>query len=119
MYLLFSMFSNFVAILNPTAIAAGSMKPAVRPTLKTLIVGMVTLFLFPLAIAPSMIPLGLEFVLHWLGKYTALPLFLILSILELIGVAWLYFEVLKIQGKLLQSRELNILEVVTARSSDS
>jgi hypothetical protein len=30
MYLLFSLFSNFVAILNPTAIAAGSMRPAVR-----------------------------------------------------------------------------------------
>ena len=118
MYLLFSMFSNFVAILNPTAIAAGSMRPAVRPTFKTLIVGFFTLFLFPMAVAPAMIPLGLEFALHWFGRYTSVPVFLLLSILEVIGVAWLYFEVLKTQGRLLQSRELKILEVVTARSAE-
>jgi hypothetical protein len=118
MYLLFSMFSNFVAILNPTAIAAGSMRPAVRPTFKTLLVGFATLFLFPLSVAPAMIPLGLEFLLHWLGRYTGVPVFLLLSILEVIGVAWLYSEVLNSQGRLLQSRELKILEVVTARSAE-
>jgi hypothetical protein len=118
MYLLFSIFSNFVAILNPTAIAAGSMRPAVRPTFKTLLVGFATLFLFPMAVAPSMIPLGLEFVLHWFGSYTSVPVFLLSSILEVIGVFYLYAEVLKSQGRLLQSRELKILEVVTARSAE-
>jgi hypothetical protein len=65
-----------------------------------------------------MIPLGLEFLLHWLGRYTGVPVFLLLSILEVIGVAWLYSEVLNSQGRLLQSRELKILEVVTARSAE-
>jgi len=119
MYLLFSLFSNFVAILNPTAIAAGSMRPAVRPTFKTLLFGMISLFLFPLAVAPAMIPLALEFVLHWFGKYTSVPIFLIFSIVEAIGMFFLYSIVLKSQGQLLQSRELKILEVVTARTAES
>ena len=95
------------------------MRPAVRPTFKTLLFGFVTLFLFPLAVAPSMIPLALEFVLHWFGKYTSVPIFLILSILEAIGMVFIYSLVLKSQGRLLQSRELKILEVVTARTAES
>jgi phosphate starvation-inducible membrane PsiE len=119
MFLLYCLFSNFVSILNPTATTAGSLKPAVKPSGKTLLFGLLTMALFPFALAPSMIPLGLEIGLHWLGWLPGIPISLLFSLGEVLAVGYLYFWVLDRQGELLQSRELRILEVVSARASDS
>ena len=119
MFLLYCMFSNFLSILNPTATTAGSLKPAVKPSGKTLLFGLLTLLLFPLALAPSMIPLGLEVGLHWLGVLPGIPISLLFSVCEVLAVGYLYSWVLDRQGELLQSRELRILEVVSARAADS
>ena len=119
MYLLFCLFSNFVSIFNPTATSAGSLKPAVRPTGKTFLFGLLTLVLFPFALAPSMIPLGLEIGLHWMGWFPGIPICLLLSLGEVLAVGYLYSWALDRQGELLQSRELRILDVVSARAADS
>ncbi len=119
MYLLFCLFSNFVSIFNPTATAAGSLKPAVKPTGKTFLFGLLTLVLFPFALAPSMIPLGLEIGLHWMGWFPGIPICLLLSLGEVLAVGYLYSWALDRQGELLQSRELRILDVVSARAADS
>jgi ABC-2 type transport system permease protein len=119
MYLLFCLFSNFVSILNPTATAAGSMKPAVKPTGKTILFGFLTLALFPFALAPSMLPLGLEMGLHWMGWLPGIPISLIVSLCEVLSVGLLYSWGLDRQGELLQSRELKILEVVSARAAEN
>jgi len=118
MFMLYCMLSNFISIVNPTAIAAGSLRPAVKPSGKTLLFGLLTLVLFPMALAPSMIPLALEFGVHWMGWYPGIPVFLMLSILETIGIVFLYSWILDREGRLLQSRELRILEVVAARAAE-
>ena len=119
MFLLYCMFSNFVSILNPTPTTAGSLKPAVKPSGKTLLFGILTMVLFPFALAPSMIPLGLEIGLHWLGWFSGIPISLLFSLGEVLAVGYLYSLVLDRQGELMQSRELRILDVVSARAADS
>jgi phosphate starvation-inducible membrane PsiE len=119
MFLLFCLFSNFVSILNPTPIRAGSLKPAVKPSGKTILFGLLTVALFPFALAPSMVPLGLEIGLHWLGWFPGVPISLLFSVGEVLAVGYLYSWVLDRQGELLQSRELRILDVVSARAADS
>src|SRR6202030_1506674 len=110
MFLLFCMISNFLSIVNPIAVAAGSLRPAVRPSGQAFLFALLTLLLFPLAMAPSMIPLALEYGLHWMGWYTGIPVFLVLSVVEVVAVGSLYTFVLEREGRLLQSRELKILE---------
>ena len=119
MFLLYCLFSNFISILNPTATTAGSLKPAVKPSGKTLLFGLLTMALFPFALAPSMMPLGLEVGLHWLGWFPGIPISLLFSLGEVLAVGYLYSWVLDRQGELLQSRELRILEVVSARAAES
>jgi hypothetical protein len=119
MYLLFCLFSNFTSILNPIATVAGSMKPAVKPSGKALLFGLLTLAIFPFALAPAMLPLGLEMGLHWIGWLPGIPISLIVSLGEVLSVGLLYFWVLDRQGELLQSRELKILEIVSARASEN
>jgi hypothetical protein len=119
MFLLFCLFSNFVSILNPTATTAGSLKPSVKPSGKTILFGLLTMALFPFALAPSMLPLGLEIGLHWLGWFPGIPIALLFSLGEVLAVGYLYSWTLDRQGELLQSRELRILDVVSARAADS
>ena len=119
MLLLFCIFSNFTSILNPLATSSGSLKPAVKPSGKTLLFGLLTLVLFPFALAPAMIPLGLEIGLHWMGWYAGIPISLLFSLGEVLAVGYLYTWALDRQGELLQSRELRILEVVSARAVDA
>jgi hypothetical protein len=114
MYLVFSLVANLLSILAPMPIKAGSLKPASPKGMAILIhVGFV--FLFPLALAPTMIPLGIEFLLSWAGRYTWFPAYLILTGVEFALVAYLYPLLLDLEGSLLQQRELRILEVVTSK----
>jgi ABC-2 type transport system permease protein len=119
MFLLFCMFGNFLSIVNPTAINAGSLRPAVRPSGKTILLGLLTFVLFPVVLAPSMIPLGLEYLVHWMGWYTGIPVFLLLSVVEVLALGYVYSWVLDREGAMLQSRELKILDVVAARVAES
>ena len=118
MFLLMSLFANFVSILNPVAVASGSLKPAVRPSGKAILFGMLILLLYPIVMAPSMIPLGMEYLLHWMGWLPGVPVFLILSAVEFAAAVGLYFWIIEYQGRLLQSREIAILEVVAGRTAE-
>ena len=44
------------------------------------------------------------------------PIYLILSVIELAAVVWLYLKVLDAEGRLLQSREQRVLAEVTIKS---
>ena len=74
------------------------------------------IFIFPATLAPMLLPLAIEFILEDLHWVHGLPICLLLSILECIGVAYFYRFVLSLQGQLLQSREKKILETVTAKA---
>jgi len=115
MYLVYCLIGNILSIIAPMPTAAGSMKP-VKPKAMTILIHMAFVFLFPLGLSPTLIPLGIEFLLSRFGKVDWLPLYLILSIAEAAVVTLLYPRLLNSQARLLEHREQRILEIVTARA---
>jgi ABC-2 type transport system permease protein len=114
MFFLFSLVANFMSIMAPTPIAAGSLKPA-NPKLTVVLLQMLFLSLMPMFVAPLLVPLGLEFLLDQMNVISGVPIYLILSLLICCGVVGLYRLVLTWQGQLLQWREQKILEIVTTK----
>jgi hypothetical protein len=115
MYLVFCLIGNMLSILAPMPTAAGSMKP-VKPKATTILIHLAFVFLFPLGLAPTLIPLGIEFVLSWSQTLPWFPVYMVLAIVECALVVWLYPIILKSQGEFLQRRERRILEVVTTKT---
>jgi len=114
MYLVYCLIANLSSIFAPMPVAPGSMKPVGAKGI-TILLHIIFFFLFPLALAPTLIPLGLEFLFDRLGWLEGLPLFLSMTLVECGLVAYLYPIALGWEGKLLQDREQRILEIVTSR----
>ena len=93
----------------------GSGKP-VQVNFKIVLVGMVVSVFSPFVILPGVLFLGAEWVLGYFYSIDFVPVFLILSIVELGIIYRIYLYVLQQQGQLLQIRETKILEVLTAYS---
>jgi ABC-2 type transport system permease protein len=116
MFLLFCILVNFLSIYAPFYVAAGTLKPS-NPKLSTVLLQMVMfLFLFPLTQAVTLLPLGIEFVLRFLGWPANAPICLVLSVVECAVIVILYHFSLALQGDLFQAREQRILETVTNRA---
>jgi hypothetical protein len=115
MYLVFCLIGNILSIIAPMPTAAGSMKP-VKPKAATVLIHMAFVFLFPLGLAPTLIPLGIEFLFSLSDTLSWIPVYLILAIVECALAIWLYPVVLEAQGQLLQRRERRILEIVTTKT---
>jgi hypothetical protein len=116
MYLLFCLLMNFLSIFAPVHVAAGSLRPS-HPKLVTVLLHMVTFMVFfPLTQVVTLAPLGTEYVLRLFGEGAGLPVCLLLSILECAVIAVIYYFCTDGLGGLLQSREQNILETVTAKA---
>ena len=117
MFLLFAIFANLLSILTPVHVAAGSVKPS-NPNFKTALIQLAMMFfVFPLTQAPTLIPMGTELGLRFLGWGVHVPICLLLTCLECVLVAIIYYFAISLQGDLLQSREKKILESVTNRAS--
>jgi len=119
-YVLCSLLGNTVSIVAPTAIAAGSLKPA-KSKLSTIVIHIVVAMGSPLALVPGFVALGGEMLLDaWelpaFPGVASLPIYLLVSICECALAFWLYRRCLAAQGRWLQSREQTILEVVTQRA---
>jgi ABC-2 type transport system permease protein len=115
MYLLFCLFTNLFSIYAPIYIPAGALKPA-NPRLRTVLLQLLMfLFLFPLTQVVSLLPLGVEAWARLMGWTDRAPICLVLSLVECVVVVFVYRVGLQWQGKLLQSRERDILECVTSR----
>jgi len=115
MYLVFCLMGNCLSILAPVPAASGVFKTRdIRGWPLLLHLGFI--FIFPSTLAPMLLPLAIESILEDLLWVQGLPICLLLSILECIGVAYFYRFVLDLQGRLLQSREKKILETVTAKA---
>jgi ABC-2 type transport system permease protein len=115
MYLIFCLVANLQAILAPMAIRAGSFKP-VNPRAIPVLIQMAFALFCPILFAPMLLPLGIEFVLERLDVVHGVPVCLLLSVLECIGVIFLYRLVLPWEGNLLQGREQKILEQVASKA---
>jgi ABC-2 type transport system permease protein len=114
MYFIFCIVENFLSMLAPMPVAPGSLKP-VKPKGIQVLIHIGFLFLFPLALSPTLIPLGLEFLLNWSGWSSWFPVYLAVILAECAVVAALYPAALDWQGGILQQRERQILEVVTSK----
>lgn len=114
MYLIFCLLGNILSILAPMPVAAGSMKP-LKPKATTIFIHMGFMFLIPIALAPTLVPLGIEFLLSQSGWLPWFPAYLLLTIVEVILVVWFYSWLITGQGRLLQRREQRILETVTTK----
>jgi hypothetical protein len=72
--------------------------------------------LIPIVLAPTLLPLGIEFALEMLELVEGMPVCLVLSVLECVAIVYVYHVVLTWQGNLLQAREKSILETVTTKA---
>ena len=91
------------------------MKP-VKPKATTLLIQMAFVFMFPVALTPILIPLGIEFLLSRYGTVSWFPAYLLFMIVECALALWLYPMILNSEGQLLARREQKILEVVTTKA---
>ncbi|HZY88763.1 MAG TPA: hypothetical protein VFE78_28320, partial [Gemmataceae bacterium] len=114
MYLVFCLLANCLSVLAPLRIQPGTMKP-INYKVGPILFHMAFLFLCPLALAPTLLPLGVESLLEQLHWGTGGVVYLALSLAVCAGVVYLYRTALTWQGDLLQAREQKILEVVTTR----
>lgn len=111
--LLGSLGGNLLSILVPFRIQAGTMKPTKMPALAMLTMVLCQL-LFPVVMAPVFVPPLLEWLWQLAGWPVLVPVNLILSMLLAALAAILYWQTLGSFGRLLQRREIEILNTVTA-----
>jgi ABC-2 type transport system permease protein len=115
MYLLYCLCANVMSILSPMRISSGSLKPA-SPKFVPMMLHIVFVLLFlPLALAPTLLPLGAEFLLGLYGWGEGLPISLALSVIECAAIVYLYRALLTYEGGLLHRREQRILDTVTTK----
>src|SRR5207247_2143923 len=111
----YCLMANWLSIFAPMPIAAGSMRP-VHAKFFPVLLHLLFTFLFPALMAPTLAPLGIEFLLRQFDWARWLPVCLILSLALCAGVVFLYRLVLTWQGDVLQAREQKILETVTTKA---
>jgi len=114
MYLVFCLLANWLSILAPLHIAPGSFKTTNFKGIP-LLLHLAFVFVFPMAMAPTMLPVGIGLALGSLGWGVGGLICLVLSLVECVAIGFCYRFLVALQGDLLQGRELKILEVVTTK----
>jgi hypothetical protein len=115
MYLVFSLIANFLSIFAPIPVASGALRAtSIRGI--PLVLNILFALLFPVILAPLLLPVGIAFLVEWAAGIEGLPIDLVLSLLECLAVVVVYRLVVDWQGNLLHSREQKILEVVTTKA---
>jgi hypothetical protein len=115
MYLLFCLITNVLSIIAPMPIASGTLKP-VNPRVIPILLHMSVILFLPICTVPTLLPIGIQFVLESLEWDYGMPICLILSLVECVLVIFLYRLALTWQGRWLQAYELSILETVAAKA---
>ena len=116
MFLLFCVLANLLSIYAPVRVAAGAIKSS-NVKLSTALLQMVMFMVcFPLTQVVTLLPLGIEALLKFLGRTGGAPIYLLLSLAECAAVVIFYLVSMRWLGGLLQSREQLILERVTDRA---
>ena len=111
-FFLLSIAGNLVSVLVPHRIAPGSLKPTKNSTLTNLML-FVSRLLFPMAMLPIFLAPAIALLLSRLGGLPAAPANLLASAAILAILAFFYKLSLNTLGDLLQTREKQILDIVT------
>jgi hypothetical protein len=116
MYLLFCLLANALSLLAPVRVPPGALRATKMGIVPVLLHLAFFLVLFPLVLAPTLLPLGVQLLWEQLGWIAWAPVGLLLSLVECAAVVFLYRLVLSWQGQLLQAREQKILEMVRTKA---
>jgi hypothetical protein len=114
LYLLFCMLANWLSLFAPMRLRVGSLR-ASNARMLPILLQIAFLCLFPWAMAAALLPLAAEFILVEFAGLDSVPVYLMLSLVEFVASIFLYRLVLNLQGRVLQAREMKILEVVATR----
>ena len=68
---------------------------------------------FPMALFPSFVSLGIDYLLKQLDLRGVVPVYLLLSVVQTSLIFWIYKFALDLQGQLLQRRELFVMDAIT------
>jgi hypothetical protein len=101
-----------VSILAPLATSAGALR-RVRPSVTTMVLQFVFALAIPLLTVPLLIPCAVALLCAYFGWLPHVPVYLLLSVVMLGLACYVYARVLIPEGRLLQRREVAILEAVT------
>jgi hypothetical protein len=113
LYLVLCMTGNVVSILAPLATSAGALRRS-RPSATTIALQFLFALAIPLVTVPLLIPYGLELLCDYLGWLPYVPVYLLLALMTLGLAIYIYSRVLTLEGRLLERRQLTILETVTS-----
>jgi len=103
---------NYTSIVAPIGMAVGTMKP-VSMKFSVLMIQFGAMFAVPFATIPAVLALSAEQLASVFGGIDGVPLYLLLTFIELPFALWFYSKMLNLQGRHLQEREQAILEVIT------
>jgi hypothetical protein len=109
-----SCLGNWISILFPIAMPiSGSGKP-MQVNLKAGLAQMVAMWTAPLIIVPGAIAIGIEAAIQHYLHWPIHPIYLVFSAVELVIAFRLYLRLIDYQAKLLQSREPNLIALLTS-----
>ena len=112
MFLLLSLVGNFLTVVAPYRVTAGSLKPT-KASGKTVLLILLSQMLFPVAALPVFLPsLAAFFLAKWLS-WPAPPVDALFSLLAALLAAFVYRASLDGLARLLDRRERDILLVVS------
>ena len=103
---------NNCSIIAPIGMAVGTMRP-VSMKFSVLVMQMVSMMFAPLAVLPAAAALGADSIINWFIDSHGIPIYLVLTLIELPCAIWFYHRMLHLQGRHLQQREQAILEVIS------
>lgn len=109
---LYFIVSNYTSIAAPIGIAAGTMKP-VSMKFSVVVMQFISVLLAPVAVFPAAIALGAEQLAGLYANVGAVPIYLLLTLIEMPIAIWLYRRMLTLQGAHLRDREQYILDVIS------
>jgi len=111
-FLVFSLLCNLLSILAPYRFSPGTLQTK-KPKAIVFVAILATMVSAPLALIPVLIPPAVQLLFNTLGWVPWLPVNVLVALLIAGFVAWLYWILLPMEGRLLQKRERNILLAVT------
>jgi len=111
-FFLYFTISNYTSIIAPSGMAVGTMKP-VSMKFSVVVMQFVAILLIPLAIIPAALALAAELLASEFAGINGIPIYLLLTVIELPLALWFYNKMLDLHGRLLQDREQAILDVIS------
>jgi hypothetical protein len=112
---MFALLMNLMAIYTPFPMGSGGIQPK-NMDFMTVAVNLLLSSILPFILSLALIPIGIEWLIGYLVPTISwIPLAIPLSIATLAGSIFCYRSLIGWQGKLLQSREKEILRIVTSK----